>query len=193
VGSLHYAIFKKNYNICHRNRSIAERCLQRGANYKPSQTVRHTRIPPCIIEARFQMNPRANCKIPLSLPWSLPVKAKSGTNIQRGPEDSADENQHRTFDLRIQMKAAKQSLRIRWKACNTTNDRDPRGPEEKAQSYLIEKAAKEELKQTRITTKISKQRPHQFTNVMNISKSAARASISTVTLTKIKTKISWFR
>ena len=88
------------------------------------------------------------------------------------------------------MKAAKQSLPIRWKACNTTNDRDPRGPEEKAQSYLIEKAAKEELKQTRITTKISKQRPHQFTNVMNISKSVARASRSTVTLTKIKTKIS---
>jgi len=45
------------------------------------------------------------------------------------------------------------------------------------------------LKQTRITAKISKQRPHQFTHAMNISKSTARASRSTVTLIKIKTKI----
>ena len=72
------------------------------------------------------------------------------------------------------MKAAKQSPQIRIKACNTTNDRDRRGPEEKVQSCLIEKAAGEELKQTRITSKINKQRPHhQFTNAMNISKSAA--------------------
>jgi len=59
------------------------------------------------------------------------VKATRGTNIQRGPEDPVDENQHRTFNPRIQMKAAKQSPQIWWKACNTTNDRDLRGPKEK--------------------------------------------------------------
>ena len=58
---------------------------------------------------------------------------------------------------------------------------------EKAQSCLIEKASGEELKQTRITAKVSKQRPHQFTQAMNISKSAAWANRSTVTLIKIKT------
>ena len=45
----------------------------------------------------------------------------------------------------------------------------------------IKKVARKEVKQTRITTKISKQRPHKFIHVKNIGKSATRASRSTVT------------
>ena len=45
----------------------------------------------------------------------------------------------------------------------------------------IKKFARKEVKQTRITTKISKQRPHKFIHVKNIGKSATRASRSTVT------------
>jgi len=45
----------------------------------------------------------------------------------------------------------------------------------------IKKVARKEVKQTGITTKISKQRPHKFIHVKNIGKSATRASRSTVT------------
>ena len=63
-----------------------------------------------------------------------------------------------------------------------------RNPErKKLKAASIEKVAGKQLKQTRITMKISKQRPHKFTLAKNTSKFAARVSRSTMTLTKIKT------
>ena len=50
----------------------------------------------------------------------------------------------------------------------------------------IKKVARKEVKQTRITTKISKQRPHKFIHVKNIGKSATRASRSMVTTNQNK-------
>ena len=50
----------------------------------------------------------------------------------------------------------------------------------------IKKAAGKELKQTGITTKISKQRPHKFILAKNISKSVTRASRCTATTNQNK-------